>query len=62
MRLGLCCIFLEESIKLRRTTADYLKRQKPSVAINYLAEIAAANAKALKAALKYCRDNGILSH
>ncbi len=59
MRLGLCCIFREEPIKFRRTTAAYLKRQKPSVAISYLAEIAAANAKTLKAALKYCHTNGI---
>ncbi len=59
MRLGLCCIFHKEPIKFRRTTAAYLKRQKPSEAMRYLAEIVSANAKALKASLGYCRDNGI---
>lgn len=59
MRLGLCCIFHAEPIKFRRTTAAYLKRQKPGEALRYLSEIALANAHALKAALSYCRDNGI---
>jgi UV DNA damage endonuclease len=59
MRLGLCCIFSREPIKFRRTTAAYLKRQKPTEALRYLATIASANAKALSAALHYCRDNGI---
>ena len=59
IRLGLCCIFHKEPIKFRRTTAAYIKRQKPSEAMRYLAEIAAANARALKASLRYCRDNGI---
>ena len=59
MRLGLCCIFREEPIKFRRTTAAYLERQPPADRRKYLAEIAAANAAALKAALVYCRENGI---
>lgn len=59
MRLGLCCIFHKEPIKFRRTTAAYLKRQKKDAALRYLAEIAAANAKAVKSALEYCRNNGI---
>ena len=59
IRLGLCCIFHKEPIKYRRTTAAYLKRQKSAEALRYLAEIAAANARALKASLAYCRDNGI---
>ncbi len=59
IRLGLCCIFLKESIKFRRTTAAYLKRQSPSNARAYLSEIATSNAQALKASLAYCRNNGI---
>lgn len=59
MRFGLCCIFHKEPIKFRRTTAAYLKRQGQEYARKYLAEIALANANALKAALVYCRDNGI---
>jgi len=59
MRLGLCCIFREEPIKFRRTTAAYLARQAPADRRQYLADIAGANAAALKAALVYCRENGI---
>ncbi|MBI9082960.1 MAG: UV DNA damage repair endonuclease UvsE [Desulfobacterales bacterium] len=59
IRLGLCCIFNEEPIRFRRTTAAYLKRQAPAARLDRLAEIAAANAAALKASLVYCRDNGI---
>ena len=59
MRLGLCCLFHDEPIKFRRTTAAYVQRQSRDDALRYLSEIAAANAAALKAALTYCRDNGI---
>jgi UV DNA damage endonuclease len=59
IRLGLCCIFRDEPIKFRRTTAAYLQRQTRGDGLRYLSEIAAANAAALKAALLYCRDNGI---
>jgi len=59
IRLGLCCIFRDEPIKFRRTTAAYLQRQNRDDALQYLSAIALANAAALKAALVYCRDNGI---
>ncbi len=59
IRLGLCCIFHREPIKFRRTTAAYLKRQQPAAAVRHLADIAVANARALMAALVYCRDHGI---
>ena len=59
MRFGLCCIFHKQPIKFRRTTAAYIKRRKPVEALEYLAEIAAENARALKTALAFCRDNGI---
>ena len=59
VRWGLCCIFYNQPIKFRRTTAAYLKRQSRNAALDYLAEIALDNARALKAALAYCRDHGI---
>ena len=59
IRLGLCCIFRDEPIKFRRTTAAYLQRQTRKAGLRYLSEIATDNAAALKAALVYCRDNGI---
>ena len=59
IRLGLCCIFNDEPIRFRRTTAAFLKRQPPADRLDRLSQIATANAAALKAALVYCRDNGI---
>ena len=59
LRLGLCCIFREEPIKFRRTTAAYLKRLAAMDRLNYLAGIVEDNAAALKAALGFCRDHGI---
>jgi UV DNA damage endonuclease len=59
MRLGLCCIFRDEPIKFRRTSAAYLGRQSPAYQRQYLADIATANAAALKAALAYCREHDI---
>jgi UV DNA damage endonuclease len=59
MRLGLCCIFKEEPIKFRRTTAAYLKRLEPDQRLDYLSDIAMKNAGTLLAALNYCRDHGI---
>lgn len=59
LRLGLCCIFREEPIKFRKTTAAYLKRLMPDERLRHLSEIAKDNASALDAALRYCRDNEI---
>jgi len=59
VRLGLCCIFREEPIKFRKTTAAYLKRLGTRERYRYLSDIAKDNAAALKAALRYCRDNRI---
>jgi len=59
LRLGLCCIFRDEPIKFRKTTAAYLLRLAPAARRHYLSEIVSDNAGALQAALGYCRDNGI---
>jgi UV DNA damage endonuclease len=59
LRLGLCCLFHQQPIKFRRTTAAHLKRLGSTAALRRLAGIAASNAEALKRSLAYCRDNGI---
>jgi len=59
LRLGLCCIFREEPIKFRKTTAAYLQRLEPAARLVYISEIVNHNAVALQAALGYCRENGI---
>ena len=59
LRFGLCCIFRKEPIKVRRTTAKYLKTFSRNQQLKYLAEICLHNAHALDKALQYCRDHDI---
>jgi len=57
IRLGLCCIFHEEPIKFRTTTAAYLSRiEKP---YDHLANIVGDNINALMQALVYCVTHDI---
>lgn len=59
IRLGLCCIFRDQPIKFRNTTAAALSRLPRSDGLARLAVLCRANADALLAALRYCADNGI---
>jgi UV DNA damage endonuclease len=60
VRLGLCCIFREEPIKFRRTTAKVLMSLPDRAArLERLAELCRHNLRALSAALEYCARNGI---
>ncbi|MBU0986305.1 MAG: UV DNA damage repair endonuclease UvsE [Proteobacteria bacterium] len=59
LRFGLCCIFREEPIKFRRTTAKYLQAFSRKQQLKNLAEICRHNARALHKALRYCRDHDI---
>jgi len=59
LRFGLCCIFKEVDIKFRRTTATYLKKFPRPIQLARLSEICLFNARSLKQALVFCRDNGI---
>ncbi len=59
IRFGLCCIFREEPIKFRRTTAKYLQAFSRTQQLKNLAEICRHNAHALYKALQYCRDHDI---
>ena len=59
IRLGLCCIFRDEPIKFRTTTATANRKLKRSAALAKLSELCMANANALQAALQFCADNGI---
>jgi UV DNA damage endonuclease len=59
IRFGLCCIFRQEPIKFRRTTAKYLQTFSRDQQRNYIAEICRHNAQALHEALRYCRDHDI---
>jgi UV DNA damage endonuclease len=59
IRFGLCCIFRNEPIKFRRTTAKYLSRFTRKDQLEYLSGICLHNAKSLLKALTYCGKNQI---
>ena len=59
LRFGLCCIFKQEPIKFRRTTAKHLLSLPRKEQLGKLAAICLDNAQALMTALSYCRDNDI---
>jgi UV DNA damage endonuclease len=59
MRFGLCCIFLNEPIRFRRTSARYLSRMPRPRQLEHLATLCRHNAQSLLHALEYCSHNGI---
>ncbi len=59
IRLGLCCIFKEQPIKFRRTTARYLSGLSRTAQKEKLAGICRENASSLMQALIFCHENAI---
>lgn len=59
IRFGLCCIFRDQPIKFRNTTATSVSRMKRADALAKLAGLCMANAEALLASLQFCAENGI---
>lgn len=59
IRFGLCCIFKEQPIKFRRTTAKYLSKLSKQQQRERLAELCLINAESLLKALKFCNQNQI---
>jgi UV DNA damage endonuclease len=59
IRLGLCCVFRDEPIKFRTTTAAAINRLPRNERQTKLADLCAANAAALMEALQFCSSNGI---
>ena len=59
IRLGLCCIFRDEPIKFRTTTATANGKLKRADALAKLSDLCMTNADALSASLQFCADNGI---
>lgn len=59
LRLGLCCIFRDEPIKFRTTTAAVCMRLTPAERAAKLGEICRYNADSLMQSLEYCASNGI---
>lgn len=59
MRLGLCCTFVEEPIRFRRTTARYLLRLAEEERRDFLRTLLGDNAEALRTALEWCAAQGV---
>lgn len=59
IRLGLCCIFREQPIKFRTTTATANGKMKRADALAKLSDLCLTNAEALLASLQFCAENGI---
>ena len=59
IRLGLCCIFRNEPIRFRATTAKHLLRFKRSKQLRKLSAICLQNSESLLAALGFLQNNGI---
>jgi UV DNA damage endonuclease len=58
-RFGLCCLFKNEPITFRRTTAGFLQKKHADEQKSILAALCLHNARSLLAALTYCREHGI---
>ena len=58
-RLGLCCIFRNEPVRFRATTAKYLLRFNRKEQLQKLSSIGLENSESLLAALEFLHKNGI---
>ena|GEM_PF-69112 len=59
IRLGLCCTFLEQPIKFRKTTVKAISGMNRDEALVKLSGLCMTNAEALLASFQFCVKNGI---
>lgn len=59
IRLGLCCVFRDQPIKFRNTTATAISKLKRPDALEKLSRLCLENVAALRASLHFCANNGI---
>ena len=59
IRLGLCCIFRDEPIKFRTTTATFVQKLTRVEGLARISSLCLENARSLMAALQFCDRNGI---
>ncbi len=59
IRFGLCCLFLNEPIKFRTSTAKYLSKFTKKERLEKISNLCLSNTKALRQASEYCIKNGI---
>lgn len=58
-RFGLCCMFKEQPIKFRTTTATSIGKMDRSKALEKIDNLCMQNAESLMLALQFCNQNGI---
>lgn len=59
IRLGLCCLFVEQPIKFSTTTATHLLKLPEKERLQKLSRLCLSNAEALKQAYEFCLQAGI---
>lgn len=59
LRLGLCCVFKDQPIKFKSTTATHLAKMDRSEALRKISGICLHNADSLRKALSFCRRSGV---
>jgi UV DNA damage endonuclease len=59
IRLGLCCVFREEPIRFKTTTATSVARLPRKAQLQKLNQLCMENAAALESAVSFCAKNGI---
>ena len=59
IRLGLCCLFREEPIRFRATTAKHLQKFNRGAQLQKLSDLCLHNSENLLAALSFLQVNGI---
>lgn len=59
IRFGLCCLFIEQPIKFRTTTATSASKLSKNALLNKINDLCLENATSLMSALEYCSENGI---
>ena len=59
IRLGLCCLFRDEPIRFRNTTATAISKLRQPDALERVSDLCMANAESLLASLQFCADHGI---
>jgi UV DNA damage endonuclease len=59
LRLGLCCAFMREPIRFRRTTARYVAGLRTAERRDLLRQLAADNVRVLALAVEWCATHGL---
>lgn len=59
LRFGLCCVFRDQQIRFRTTTAAAMQRLSEADRLKKFGQLARSNAESLAQAIEFCATNGI---